>query len=100
VFIGAQNVLNKRTGKIQTNPGIRVNVKNLVEKALERGKLSVDIKTRVVGGGAPERSARIWKEWESCGYNCIVGGQAKGGEVSRMVDITCMEITFFSRNNL
>ena len=94
MFIGAQNELNKETGKIETNPSIRVNVSKLVEKALEGDKLSVDIRTRVVGGGSPPRNARIWTEWKNCGYTCIVGGQEKGSEVSRIVDVTFTEITF------
>ncbi|CAF1550094.1 unnamed protein product, partial [Rotaria sp. Silwood1] len=75
VFIGSQKIHNKETGLIQINPAIRVNVKNLA-RVLEANKLQIYIKTRMVGGSKPPKNARVWDEWESCGYTCILGDRS------------------------
>jgi hypothetical protein len=93
VFIGSQNIRNQKTQLIQTNPAIRVNVKNLA-KVLEAGKLQTDIKTRIVGGSIPPENARVWKEWESCGYKCILGDRSAKGQVSRMLDNDHVKMNF------
>ncbi|CAF0779794.1 unnamed protein product [Adineta steineri] len=48
VFLGAQTIRNEKTGVPQMNPAIRVEVKNLA-KVLEEDKVSVNVRTRVVG---------------------------------------------------
>lgn len=77
MLIAAKTIRNKG-GSTQTNPAIRVNVKNLA-RVLEAGKLQIEIRTRIVGGSTPTtttttttKKERIWDEWKSCCYKCIV----------------------------
>ena len=89
VFFGAQNIA---TGVNRRDPSIRVNIKNLVTE-LEKDKLRSEIKTRVVGGGATPKTARVWEHWESCGYKCIVGGLTANHTVSCILDNYHIKIT-------
>ncbi|CAM4929548.1 unnamed protein product [Rotaria socialis] len=78
VLIGAESIYNKNTGLTEKDPAIRVNVKKLA-KVLEDDKLGTDIKSRTVGGSIQPKNAGVWKEWESCGYKCIVGERSESG---------------------
>ncbi len=93
MFIGSQNILNEVTGLSKINPAVRVNVKNLA-KVLEAGKLQTEIKTRIVGGSTPSKSVRVWDEWKSCDYKCIVGNRSANGLVSRMLDNDHIKMNF------
>ncbi|CAF1590447.1 unnamed protein product, partial [Adineta steineri] len=69
LFIGAQ-VGQGEDGKL--NAAIRISIANLVNVIEEN--IEVDnIKTRIVGGSVPSRNARVWAEWERCGYECLLG---------------------------
>ncbi|CAF1564281.1 unnamed protein product, partial [Adineta steineri] len=85
VFLGAQTIRNEKTGVPQMNPAIRVNVKNLA-KVLEGDKVSINIRTRIVGGSKPPEKARCWTEWKSYDYKCILGDRSMKNKVSRIVD--------------
>jgi hypothetical protein len=84
VFIGSQNLYNKETDRYEGNPAIRLNVKKLAE-VIEKNKLASDIKTRLVGGSTPPRRARVWNEWESCGYRCVLGDRSAQNKVSQIL---------------
>ena len=71
VFIGAQN----------KNPAVRVNVKKLA-RVIEKEKSLTAIKTRIVAGSTPLVGARVWKEWENCGYTCFLGERSLSNKVS------------------
>ncbi|UJR29417.1 hypothetical protein I4U23_010629 [Adineta vaga] len=75
IFIGSQYELNKKTGKMETNPAVRLNVEKLVNLVEDR-EISRDIRTRLVGGSEPPRNARVWKEWENCNYKVVLGDRS------------------------
>lgn len=81
IFIGAQHVLNKKTGVTEINPAVRLNVEKLVD-LIERKKTSRNIRTRIVGGSEPPRNARVWKEWENCGYRVLLGERTFSNKVN------------------
>ena len=93
MFIGSQNTYNNVTEKVEINKAIRVNV-NKLAKILEANKLQIDIKTRLVGGSTPPRNARVWTEWNLCGYKCVLGDRSAGGRVSHVLDSYHIKITF------
>lgn len=78
LFIGAQ-VGQGKNGR--QDAAIRIHVKNLVG-VIYQGKLISNIKTRIVGGSIPPRNARVWKEWESCRYDCLLGERTANKKVS------------------
>lgn len=75
VFIGAQNISNKRS-----DSSIRIKVKKL-SKVIENGKSLTNIKTRIVGGSTPPKGARVWDEWKACGYICFLGDRSFNNKV-------------------
>jgi hypothetical protein len=81
VFIGSQNQYNQEIGRGQGNRAIRLNVK----------KLTSDIITRLVGGSTPPKNARVWKEWESCGYKCALGDRSAQNRVSHILAIIILK---------
>ncbi|CAF0809190.1 unnamed protein product [Adineta steineri] len=85
VFLGAQTIRNEKTGVPHMNLAIRVDVNNLA-KVLEGDKVSINVRTRVVGGSKPPEKALCWTKWESCGYKCILGDRSMKNKVSRIVD--------------
>lgn len=93
MFIGAQNIRNEETGLTQINPAIRVKVKKLA-KVLEADKLQIDIKTRIVGGSIPPENARVWDEWKSRQYKCILGERTADGSVSRILNNDHIKMNF------
>ncbi len=100
MFIGSQNMYNNVTKKFEINPAIRVIVKNLV-KVLERNKLETEIKKRVVGGSTPTGNPRVWEEWKSCRYECVVGDRPANSRVSCILHNYHINMTFhFSLGSL
>jgi len=93
VFIGSQNTYNNVTKKVEINPAIRVNVKNLA-KVLERNKLETEIKTRFVGGSTSSRNPRVSEEWNACRYKCVLGDRPTKGPVSRILHNYHIKMTF------
>ncbi|UJR06932.1 hypothetical protein I4U23_011221 [Adineta vaga] len=91
VFIGAQTIYDKETKSYKINPAIRVNNAKLANE-LERGKVKIDIKTRLVGGSEPPKTPRVWEEWESCGYTCKIGERSITGKESHLDDMLHAQI--------
>ncbi|CAF1565821.1 unnamed protein product, partial [Didymodactylos carnosus] len=81
VFIAAQHLFSISTSKnglpsqSQQDAGIRINIGNLVT-VIEQGRRPSDIRTRLVGGSTPPKTARVWTEWETCGYRCLLGDRS------------------------
>ncbi len=90
MFIGSQNQYNQEIGRGQGNRAIRLNVKKLA-KVIENNKLTSDIITRLVGGSTPPKNARVWKEWESCGYKCALGDRSAQNRVSHILAIIILK---------
>ena len=78
LFIGAQ--MGQGENRRQ-DVSVRIHVKNLVD-VVYQDKILSNIKTRIVGGSIPPRNARVWKEWESCGYICLLGERTANKKVS------------------
>ncbi|CAF4127364.1 unnamed protein product, partial [Rotaria sordida] len=93
VVFGSQIIYDDDTGSTKKNPAIRVNVKNLA-KILETDRLQIEIRTRIVGGSDPSKKARVWQEWKSCGYKCILGAQLGNKKVSRLLGNYHIKISF------
>lgn len=82
VYIGAQNILNKDTNKVELDPCIRVNV-TILAKILEENKLKSDIQTRIVGGSSLKKNEHVWDIWKASGYQCIVVERTSEQHVNR-----------------
>ncbi|CAF0740428.1 unnamed protein product [Adineta steineri] len=91
VFLGAQTIRNEKTGVPQMNLAIRVDVNNLA-KVLEGDKVSINVRTRVVGGSKPPEKALCWTKWESCGYKCILGDRSMKNKESLVDDMLHAQI--------
>ncbi|CAF4181189.1 unnamed protein product [Adineta steineri] len=96
VFLGAQLIRNEKTGVTEMNPATRVNVGYLTKK-IEGGKLNIDIRTRIVGGTKPPENVRVWREWDSNGYKCMVIDRAATGKESALDDLLHAQILILLR---
>ncbi|CAF1147778.1 unnamed protein product [Rotaria sordida] len=93
VFLGSQKIYDDDTGSTKKNPAIRVIIKNLA-KILETDRLQIEIRTRIVGGSNLSEEARVWEEWKSCGYKCILGARLANNKVSRVLGNYHIKIIF------